>query len=252
MLLPVMSLSTYRPIRRARIAVLLAAALWIPAAALSQETPPEEPAVEPPEIQAIPLEDVQEKAEAVSAELETMLPGDALRQSLEEIGGKLERLKEDTASLVELTTSTLAAGAGVARLQEMELQLVRPAGEPGRAGRGARRPSHQSARVARSHRRARSGLEGDGRAGATRRGVGFRSAPHRIDPARDRSRARGARGPAQRSPDAAGPAGGPEDLARELPQGGAGRDPRPAGGPLLPQSPADLELPACALPSSRS
>ncbi len=122
MLLSGMSLSTF--VRRARIAVLLMAAVWIPAAALSQETPPEETALEPPEIQAIPLEDVQEQAEAVSAELETMLPGEALRQSLEEIGGGLERLKEDTDSLVELTTSTLAGGAGVARLQEMELQLA--------------------------------------------------------------------------------------------------------------------------------
>ena len=122
MLLSGMSLSGF--IRRARIAALLAAALWIPAAALSQETPTEEPALEPPEIQAIPLEDVQEQAEAVSTELETMLPGETLRQSLEKISSKLERLNEDTASLVELTTSTLAAGAGVARLQEMELQLA--------------------------------------------------------------------------------------------------------------------------------
>jgi small-conductance mechanosensitive channel len=122
MLLPVMSLPTF--IRRARIAALLAAALWIPAAALSQETPTEEPAVEPPEIRAIPLEDVQEKAEAVSAERATMLPGEEVRRSLEEIGGGLERLKEDTASLVELSTSTLAAGAGVGRLQEVELQLA--------------------------------------------------------------------------------------------------------------------------------
>ena len=95
MLLSGMSLSTY--IRRARIAALLAAALWIPAAALSQETTPtEEPALEPPEIQAIPLEDVQDQAAAVSAELETALPGEALRKSLEKISSKLERLKEDT------------------------------------------------------------------------------------------------------------------------------------------------------------
>ena len=55
-----MSLSTF--VRRAHIALLLAAALWIPAAALSQETPPEETALEPPEIRAIPLEDLQEQA----------------------------------------------------------------------------------------------------------------------------------------------------------------------------------------------
>ena len=53
MLLPAMAPPTF--IRRARIAALLAAALWIPAAALSQEAPPQEPAVEPPEIRAIPL-----------------------------------------------------------------------------------------------------------------------------------------------------------------------------------------------------
>ena len=119
-----LSTSIRRSIRGARIAGLLAAALWIPAAAALSQTPPEEPAVEPPAIQAIPLEDVQDGAEAVSEELATMLPGEALRRSLEEIGSGLERLKEDAASLVEVTTSALAAGAGVARLQEMELQLA--------------------------------------------------------------------------------------------------------------------------------
>ena len=122
MLLSVVSLPT--SIRLARIVALLAAALLLPAAALSQEAPPQEPAVEAPEIRAIPLEDVQEEAEAVSAELATLLPGEALRQSLEEIGDGLESLKEDTASLLELTTSTLAAGAEVMRLQEMELQIA--------------------------------------------------------------------------------------------------------------------------------
>jgi potassium efflux system protein len=127
MLLPAMSLPTSirRSIRRARIAGLLAAALWIPAAAALSQTPPEEPAVEPPAIQAIELEDVQDEAEAVSAELEAMLPGDALRQSLEKIGGEIERLHEDTASLVQTTTSALAAEASVERLQEVELQLTR-------------------------------------------------------------------------------------------------------------------------------
>jgi small-conductance mechanosensitive channel len=127
MLLLDMSLSTSirRFTGRARIAGLLAAALWIPAAALSQETPPQEPTVEPPEIRAIPLEDVQEGAEALSAELDAMLPGDALRQSLAETSGELERLQEDSASLVETTTSTLATATGVGRLQEMEQRLIR-------------------------------------------------------------------------------------------------------------------------------
>jgi len=110
-------------IRPVHIAALLVAALWIPAAGLCLETAPEEPAVEPPVIQAIPLEDVEVEAEAVSTELATMLPGEALRQSLEEIGGKAERLKEEAAALAEITTATLAAGASVGRLQEIELQL---------------------------------------------------------------------------------------------------------------------------------
>jgi small-conductance mechanosensitive channel len=128
MLLPAMGFPTSirRSIRRARIAVLLGAALWIPAAvALSQETPPQEPAVEPPAIQAIPLEDVQEEAEAVSKELGTMLPGDALSQSLEEVGGEIDRLEEEAASLVETASSSVATAAGVGRLQEVERQLVR-------------------------------------------------------------------------------------------------------------------------------
>jgi len=112
-------------IRRARMVVLLVAALWIPAAAaLSQEVPPQEPAAEVPPIQAIPLEDLQERSEAVSAELGTMLPGDALRQSLEKVRDELAGLKEDSASLVELVTSTLAAPASAVRLQELEQQLT--------------------------------------------------------------------------------------------------------------------------------
>jgi small-conductance mechanosensitive channel len=111
--------------RRARIAFLIAVALWIPAAAaLSQETPAKEPADEPPEIQAIPLEDLQERAEAVSAELEAMLPGDALSQSLERIDGELDRLKEDATALAEFTDSTLAAATSAVRLQEIEQQII--------------------------------------------------------------------------------------------------------------------------------
>jgi small-conductance mechanosensitive channel len=126
-----MSLSTVT--RRARIACLFAAALWIPVAALSQETAPKEPPVEPPEIQAIPLEDLQESAEAVSQELATMLPGEALQESLEGIGDKIEQLEENTAELVEVANSTLATGAAVGRLQEIEQQLdslLQSLGEP--------------------------------------------------------------------------------------------------------------------------
>jgi small-conductance mechanosensitive channel len=110
-------------LRRAPITGLFAAALLIPAAAaLSQESPPQEPA--PSAIQAIPLEEAQKEGEAVSAELEAMLPGEALSESLERISGEIARLREDAASLVELATSTLAEAAGVGRLQDMEQQLA--------------------------------------------------------------------------------------------------------------------------------
>jgi hypothetical protein len=103
-----------------------AATLLIPAtAALSQESPPKEPAPAPPEIQAIPLEEVQERAEAAFEELEGMLPGEALQRSLEEIGGKIERLEQDSALLVQISSSTISATMNVGRLQETEIQLNR-------------------------------------------------------------------------------------------------------------------------------
>jgi len=73
--------------------------------------------------QPIPLEDVPDRAETTRAELDTLLPKDAPRQTLERIGSELDRTLPEVESTLAKTRETLAAQPGIDILNESEAAL---------------------------------------------------------------------------------------------------------------------------------
>jgi len=79
--------------------------------------------VEAKAAQPIPLEDVPDRAETARAELDTLLPKDAPRQTLERIGSELDRTLPEIESTLAKTRETLAAQPSIDILNESEAAL---------------------------------------------------------------------------------------------------------------------------------
>jgi potassium efflux system protein len=104
---------------------LLALALGIPPqSALAQPPAPESPSEEPAEIRAIPLESLSERAESLASELQSMVPSDASQEQLRATEADLDLLKSDITSRVSSANAALAAMPSVARLKDLEQQLL--------------------------------------------------------------------------------------------------------------------------------
>jgi potassium efflux system protein len=118
--------------RRVRLIAFLVviAGAWVSASvALAQASSPSPSGVEAPAkpaaiaTQAIPLEDVPDRAEATRAELDAIVPKDAPSQMLERIGSELDRTLPEVESLLATTQETLAARPGIRTLNESEAAL---------------------------------------------------------------------------------------------------------------------------------
>ena len=87
----------------------------------AQEPAPAADAEVPAVIVAIPLEDVSERAEVLSKDLQEMLPGEEDSQERRRgIGADLEKLKSDIASRIESAKAALAGDRTTARLRDLE------------------------------------------------------------------------------------------------------------------------------------
>ncbi len=105
------------------LSTLALAVTLLSATAFAQEPEPAPATAEPPEIQAIPLEEVSARAEATALDLASMPPTDGSRESLQEIAGGLKALRSEIAERVASTTANLATSTTVRRLQNLENQL---------------------------------------------------------------------------------------------------------------------------------
>ncbi|MBT8367521.1 MAG: hypothetical protein KJP23_22745, partial [Deltaproteobacteria bacterium] len=74
-------------------------------------------------VQAIPLEEVPDRAEATRAELNTLLPTEASRQMLKRIGSEIDRALPEVESRLAKTRKVLAGRPNVRTLQELEAGL---------------------------------------------------------------------------------------------------------------------------------
>ena len=173
-------------VRLARLAGLIAVVVWIPATvALAQAPSPDTPGIEAPAepetraqaAQAIPLEEVPERAEATRAELDATLPREASRQRLERIGAELDRTLPEVESRLAKTRDTLAARPNVRTLQELDGELsgmlaqLRPWDEElDRQLAELRAALHRLDTI-------RGGLGGDGRGRTVRRATPALSSP---------------------------------------------------------------------------
>ena len=73
--------------------------------------------------QAIPLEDVPDRAEATRAEVDALVPKDAPLQTLERIGSELDRTLPEVESLLATTRATLADRPDIPVLNQSEAAL---------------------------------------------------------------------------------------------------------------------------------
>ena len=118
--------------------LLVGSVLWFPGPVASAQGPapetpgnakapasvaPADPQQEAQTDQPIPLEEVPNRAETTSAELDTLLPRDASRQTLERVGSETDRTLQEVESHLAKTRKTLAGRPNVRALQRSESEL---------------------------------------------------------------------------------------------------------------------------------
>jgi small-conductance mechanosensitive channel len=74
-------------------------------------------------VQAIPLEEVPDRAVATRVELNTLVPAAAFRQTLERIGSEIDRALPEVTTLLAKTRKVLAGRPSVRILQNLETEL---------------------------------------------------------------------------------------------------------------------------------
>lgn len=102
--------------------------LWLAIGILSQVALAQEPAQEvqgvTPEIHAIELEAISDRAESLSSELQSMVPDAASQEQRRATEANLDLLKSDITSRVTSAESALSVAPSVSRLKDLEKQLL--------------------------------------------------------------------------------------------------------------------------------